>query len=125
MDSAIGRSCLSSTFFPNYSRVLDRILAQPDTTTMVACRPEHDDTIFGYAVYQPTILHYVFVKEDFRNNGIAKSLLAQVRPVLSSYTHRTRTVAPILRRCFEWRYNPFELFQQSEKGDSHGQATQQ
>lgn len=99
--------------------MLDRILTSPDTVTNIACLPNDEDVILGYAVFQPKILHYVFVKEAFRENGIAKSLVAPVRQTLTSYTHRTRMVAPILARCLEFHYNPFELFQQSEKGDSH------
>lgn len=59
-----------------------KILAHYDTTLRVACLPDDDDAILGWACLDcaksPPSLNYVYVRKDARGQGIARSLLAGV-----------------------------------------------
>ena len=46
-------------------------------------------TILGYILYEPGVLHYIYVKASFRGHGIAKELLHTAGPI-QIYTHRSR-----------------------------------
>ena len=57
------------------------ILARADSVLRVACLPDDSDAIIGWAAVtaadSPT-LHYVYVRKDARNQGIARLLLAGI-----------------------------------------------
>lgn len=103
-----------SIYFSRYQTVLDHILGKDEVHTVVACSPEEPDVILGYLVYEtPNIVHYSFVKEVFRNIGVAKSLLEHLGPSYKTFTHRTDMLEKYMRNKPEWRYDPFLLYQRS------------
>lgn len=60
-------------FFGAYRPIAEYLLAK---CTVEVVTPEgKDDLILGYAVYEPGVVHWVYVKKDFRKNGIAKMLI--------------------------------------------------
>lgn len=100
-DSKLGKSHKNSIFFENYRHVIDHIFSKPDTTTTIACIKEDQNTILGYIVSEPKILHYIYTKGAFRRFGIAKSLAFEAFKDFThleniSHTHETYTAAPIL-----------------------------
>lgn len=57
------------------------ILKRPDTVLRVACLPDDDDAIIGYAAItaaEPHQLYYVYVRRDARGQGVARRLLVGV-----------------------------------------------
>lgn len=44
-------------------------------TVLVACLEDSPETIIGYSIVEGTILHWVYVKEDYRNQRIATLLI--------------------------------------------------
>lgn len=54
---------------------------------LVAVSPEDDDFIFGFVAYEQdnstTVFHFVYVKDTYRNQKIAKRLLTYVFPNLA------------------------------------------
>lgn len=59
-----------------YSECIRQLLAR-GARLMVACNPEAPEQILGFICYEsPGVLHYVYVKELYRDSGIAKSLVA-------------------------------------------------
>jgi GNAT superfamily N-acetyltransferase len=57
------------------------LLARPDSVLRVASLPDDDDAILGWAVIsadEPHELHYVYVRKEARNQGIARRLLVGV-----------------------------------------------
>lgn len=58
-----------------FQKVFDELWTNPSITKKVACLPDDHDVILGYAVYQGTILHWVFVKDAWRKMGIARDLV--------------------------------------------------
>lgn len=57
------------------------LLARPDTVLRVAVLPDDEDAIIGWAAVSaadPPELHYVYVRKDARNQGVARILLAGI-----------------------------------------------
>jgi GNAT superfamily N-acetyltransferase len=57
------------------------VLARPDTVLRVACLPDDEDAIIGWAAvsFIPTSkLFYVYVRKDARKQGVATRLLVGV-----------------------------------------------
>lgn len=98
-------------FFAAHHKVIERILERAEVR--LAVLPDDPSVVFGWSVTEPGLVHYVYVKPDFRKYGIAKSLLAHVAGEPWSYSHSTY----ILRELRENRvipesviYNPYEAF---------------
>lgn len=103
------KATAKSVFFDHYKLVIDEILS--NSKTLIACLPEDEDIILGYLVYESQIIHYIFVKNDFRKYGIAANLVNHSmdleQPI--TITHRTKTALPILNNK-NWIFNPFKLY---------------
>lgn len=100
-----------SIFFDNYKLVIDEILI--NAKIKIACLQNDYDIILGYLVYdEPNIIHYCFVKNDFRQFGVANSLMVESKKHqgLLTITHRTKSVADLLRAKNNFTFNPFKLY---------------
>lgn len=75
-------------FFIEYAKAIERLLARPTVQITVACLSDDIDTVLGYAIHEGAILHYIYVKQPWRLQGIAKQLVTV--PVLSTVTHITK-----------------------------------
>lgn len=101
-------------YFENQTKQMHRILK--DSCVYIACDSEDPSHIFGYIVFEDlqniAVIHYIYVKNSFRKNGIASYLLESVgineRPCVA--THDT-WYFPFLRDKYSGRliYNPFLL----------------
>ena len=85
------------------TRAINRLCDRAEVR--VASDPLDEDTLVGFAAFTRSAsgaaeLHYVYVKRDFRQMGIARDLLEGV-PV-TAYTFRT----PIWRARSGWAYTP-------------------
>lgn len=124
MSSAIGKSCRNGIFFDNYRLVVDDILESSSVT--IACHKDEPSVIFGYIIHQGNILHYIFIKEAFRNLGLAKALynhgLQDTDPLFGYLytTHKTFISEKI--ESLKVPFNPFVLFKaiQPKKEETHG-----
>ena len=115
-DSHLGKSCKNSIFYPEYQKVLDTILGKSDTKVLVACKPDEENIIFGYLIYEPLVLHYAFVKEAFRHYNIAKSLFTEAfgdGSVTIQVTHQTKSIGELIRDHPQLVFNPFLLYKQT------------
>lgn len=71
------------------------ILRRPTARAVVACNPNNPNLIWGFAVFEDTgspVLHYCYVKELFRGNGIGSHLVQIARgnrPGVMRYSYRT------------------------------------
>lgn len=108
---------MSDNAIAKYSQ---RVSALLDTAvTVVACDPENDDVIYGFAcgeggaylgVDSPT-LHYVMVRHPFRRRGIGtmmvRALFPQAVPII--YTHITKAIhnANLKARWNLYEYDPY------------------
>ena len=85
--SSFYRDIKKEVFFKKYENIIKHLLLKEGLKAKIACLKEDTDVILGYAVYEPqTALHYVFVKEAWRRQGLAKML---VPGDLKTVTHLT------------------------------------
>lgn len=99
--SHFARPIESRTYYKFHHAVIERILARPTCSVLIATHKDTPTIILGYMVLDsltsPTI-HFVYVKQPFRRLGIAKALLEQCRPkgggmesaLEAIYTHKTQ-----------------------------------
>ncbi len=95
-------------YFENYHKVIEKILVMPNTRIQVACLFDDPDVILGYSVsHSDHLLHYVFVKKQWRKIGIADALMP---PKLNVVTHITDVAKSLLIHNQKFNhviFNPF------------------
>jgi hypothetical protein len=82
---------------PVHKATINQLLARGMRVVM-AVNPDDADQILGFIAYEPGVLHYIFVKDVFRRQGIAGGLLALAgfdRDQQLTYTFRTADVAKL------------------------------
>lgn len=83
--------------------LITRLLTSPLCTTLVAVNKEDPDQVFGFVVFsrEPSMLHWIYVKRDFREMGFATALMthAFIQPtdVVIEATHKTHNLEHLAR----------------------------
>ncbi len=89
-------------YFQHYEHVLKTILLNTKVSTLIACLKEDEDVALGYSVIQNDILHWVFVKPQWRKIGLAKDLTPTD---IKEVSHLTVVGSQIKPKG--WKFNPF------------------
>ena len=85
--------------------IINRLIGK--STIRLAVEGMSPDIIVGYIVYEPEVMHYVYVKEAFRGFGIGRRLIAQCDfPSCPRVTHLTERGRQITRRL-GFIYSPY------------------
>lgn len=98
-------------YFQLYHEVITKLLQRPNVAILVMCLKDDPDVILGYSVSErredpgETLLHWVFVKPDWRHIGIAKDLTPEGT---TTVTHLTKIGKAILANT-DLKFNPFVL----------------
>lgn len=95
-------------FNVDYNRVIDGILGR--SKVLVACLPENHDVVVGWVCVEADTLHYVLVKPNFRECGVAGRLLDGMDALPLAYTHKTAAAMRRLRFPTTWAYRPFRRY---------------
>lgn len=99
-------------YIPNFKELqhvrIFNILLHSDI--LLICDKDDTDVIFGYAVWEHDVIHWVYVKHHFRKQGLCKQLLLQI-PVSAKFmhSHETRHGKRFIIDKINSRYNPFFL----------------
>lgn len=98
----------SATYYANHQSIIQRLLVLCDVR--VACAADDENLILGWCCVDGSIVHYVFVKEQYRKLGIAKALLSGLEDK-AEYTHWTRIIKDLdhAGKLLGLRYNPYIL----------------
>lgn len=104
----------NAVFYKQHAAVIKHILNKPTTKVFVASPKDDHDTILGYLACEPgknAIAHFVYVKEDFRNMGIARALFlaAEIIPDYLTFTHWTHPLDALVDRFDSMIYDPYSL----------------
>ncbi len=92
-------------YFAEHKITVMKLLAV--SSTLVACNPDKPGQILGYVVHQGrNILHWLYVKEPFRRDGLATRLLTEAQATDADCSHWTSAAAALGARL---RYDPFLL----------------
>lgn len=122
-DSPMVRGVPNTIYFVKQHEIIEKYLANPDAQNIVACNPEDPSQIYGYILGQTisaipkdaAALHWVYVKQPFRNWGIARALYQKFLSVVGElislsaiyYTHRVKTADRLLQSVPHVIFNPF------------------
>lgn len=94
-------------FFAKYENRLNKLLMTEGVTVKVACLPDASDVILGYAIYShQDALHWIFVKQAWRRQGLA-TLLAP-GPFKCSTAHTN--LGELLRNKHKIAFIPLDLY---------------
>ena len=127
-NGAFVRGIPNDLYFRFHRRIVAELLQR--SLVAVLCEREDENQIVGWACAERSeegalLVHYVYVKHDFRRAGFAKALIDMLieseDPVAIFYTHKTRAVMEYRERyqaegrvvdwpLKEWIYNPYLLF---------------
>lgn len=113
-DGFASKGVRNSVFFPEYNKIIDSILAKPDTRVLLAHVKGEPDVLLAYLVYENNMIHYCFCKEAFRGFGIASALYKEAFPdptIEITCTCKTRHSIPVMNHMSNLTYNPFVLYQ--------------
>lgn len=114
-ESELGRSCRSSIFFPDFQKVIDRILAT--SQVLIACSPEEENAIMGYLIYErPETVHFAFVRPSCRMKNVARDMIEEVMPGSKNiiFSLITNDAKKISKKYPEFTHNPLILFNKGE-----------
>lgn len=117
--SLFARNITNTIYFAEHHKLIERLLKSNET--IIACDDNDPSQIFGFisAGYVDGILcvHYIYVKQTFRNLGIGKTLLNAFNhsaEAASVYTHHTR-MAEKLAAKYNLVYHPYLLINLEEE----------
>lgn len=94
-------------YFKHQDNLIKTLLATKQS--LVVCMEDDPTHILGYIVFEPSIIHYLYIKQPFRMNGFARSLIQAAAPNAMSLTitHYSRSVSYI--KNIKITYNPYIL----------------
>jgi hypothetical protein len=95
---------LDSEYFQDYQVIIKHFMSHSKTT--IVCDPDDEAVIWAYMVESPHAIHYIYVKETFRQLGIGKFLVSQSKH--QHFTHWTHALKPIINKFPDLIYNPFK-----------------
>jgi GNAT superfamily N-acetyltransferase len=86
-----------------HKATINQLIARGISVTM-AVNPEDPDQILGFVAAEPGLLHYIFVKDLFRRQGVASKLMASAnfdrsQPLLHTFrTPDARYLGKLIHR---------------------------
>jgi len=120
--SLFAKSVPSTIYFAEHHKLIERLLKNQET--IIACNHNDTSQIYGFVnagkVEGIFCVNYIYVKQSFRNLGIAKSLINSFEHDASTaaiYTHSTR-MSDKLASKFNFVYHPYILINSSKGNES-------
>ena len=120
-NSHFSKNIINTIYFQAHHRLIENLLKTEKV--LIACNKEDATQIYGYccAGQEEGIftLHYIYVKQSFRNFGVAKILLHAFnhdKYTAGVYTHHTR-FAENKAQDYNMLYHPYLLFNRGDKDD--------
>lgn len=92
-----------NVYYKVYKAVIESILSKETTSVTIACLKDDPEVILGFCVYDGPRLHWVHVKQAWRNIGIARALVPSKISVVSHLTE----VGKSLMLKNKLSFNPF------------------
>lgn len=112
-NSDFPRRMCNAVYYKNHQIVIKNLL--DDCLITVACDPEDEQHIFGYAVYErlpagALVLHYLYTKFHCRKLGVARFMVESIYsgdlPIL--FTHYTKYSTMLMTKK-DAVYDPYRL----------------
>lgn len=90
-------------FFQGHQDKIKDILKRAKCEICTA--PDDDNQIIGWVVYDPSSIHYCYVKQIYRKMGVAKALVSRALTA-RSYSHHTKYTRFIIKGL---QYDPYKF----------------
>lgn len=91
-------------------RLIQRIMLDGDTRFAVACSPDVESTIHGWACGNEDYLHYAYIPVKLRGKGLARILIESVLGIYPSRIEVTHHIPSTLHSGrYRFVYNPYHL----------------
>jgi hypothetical protein len=103
--STFANEISKEVYYEFHTKVIDRILSRIPTI-YIACDKTSPDTIFGYILGEGEVLHFIYVKKDFRKLGIGSTLL-DTYGIPKYISHLTKSAKKFIENNPTVRYNPY------------------
>jgi hypothetical protein len=84
--SEVFKHSQSDQYYASYGKYIESLLSKDSVCLRIAVLAGDEDTALGWSVCEGYTLHYVYVKPEVRNLGIAKSLVPQG---IKTFSHLT------------------------------------
>jgi hypothetical protein len=93
-------------FYNYYRKILQGIIAKPSTQIRIACIKDDPTEIKGYVILtnNAKAIMWIFVKRDWRKNGIARALVPDTVTEVSNLTHLGEI---LIKKYPQLSFNPF------------------
>jgi len=95
-------------YFNTYGKYVDSLINKEDSIIRFAQIYDEnlkEDIVLGWCLYSPEYVHYIWIKEEVRKQGIAMSLMPHQ---FKFFSHMTTKGAPIWNKKYPGkRFNPF------------------
>lgn len=100
-------------FNDQHRPIRDELLLSPNVAIIIACNPNDEDLILGWILVETKedqfILHYLYVKEVFRREGLGRELVRKaINDNKVQVTHMTGRAQKIIR-SFKAKYKDFSF----------------
>ena len=119
--SPFARVLSNEIYFAGHHKLIEKVLRRSQVS--VVCNVDDSSQIFGYSVTERItgvlVIHYIYVKDSYRNMGIANTLLQNAghdKRNFSCYTHHTKPCDLIASR-YSLLYQPYAFFLEGETSD--------
>jgi GNAT superfamily N-acetyltransferase len=97
-------------FFREHQELIKQILSDNKTFTYVACAEDYQDQLFGYICVHGDCLHYLYVKQPYRKNGVATKLIEEIgSDSIINHSHWSGDFVHLSRKI-KSSYNPYIFF---------------
>ncbi len=87
----------SDRYYAVYTHIIDQLLSRRDSIVRLAVLEDDLDVCLGWSLSENKKLHYVYVKEDYRCQGIGASLMPDK---FDTVTHLTKIGQSIRKKKF-------------------------
>lgn len=95
-----------SLYYSGQNKLASRILAGSEVKILAAS--EDPKTIVAWMCYRFPVIHYIYVKQDFRRMGLASRLLGDPQK-WAAYTHKSLLSSKI-QLPKTWKFDPYTIW---------------
>lgn len=113
--SRFAKRIKNDVFYKWHQLILENILSRPSTTVLIAHPDDEPDVNLGFICYEDIndtkIIHYIFVKPEFRNFGLGRTLYnhAMNDSVGGYFTHWTYPIDQLESKLLGLTYDPYRI----------------
>jgi hypothetical protein len=109
--SPFAKSIRDDVYYLGEASKITAMSMRPKSNVMIATFPDEPGVILGFIAFEPETIHYCYVRDVWRKNGIARMLFeASGLSRMSAFTHWTDPCASfVARKDMELKYDPYRF----------------